>query len=53
MILSLVASYWQHSWRGLSLFVTVLGLPFLLLQKWLVESPRWVAGDTEQQSYFR
>ena len=53
MILSLVASYWQHSWRGLSFFVTVLGLPFLLLQKWLVESPRWSGGDTEQQSYFR
>ena len=41
-LLSLLASHWPHSWRGLTHMVTLLGLPFLLLQCWMVESPRWL-----------
>ena len=41
-LLSLLASHWPHSWRGLTHMVTLLGLPFLVLQWWMVESPRWL-----------
>ena len=41
-LLSLLASYWPHSWRGMTHMITLLGLPFLLLQWWMVESPRWL-----------
>ena len=40
VLLSLLASRWQHSWRGLTFIVSILGLPLLLLQRSLVESPR-------------
>ena len=48
VLLSFWASYFRHSWRMFSLSVTVLGLPFLLLQWFLVESPRWYLAQNRQ-----
>jgi len=45
VLLSLLASRWQHSWRGLTFIVSILGLPLLLLQRSLVESPRWLLAQ--------
>ena len=42
------ASYFRHSWRMFSLSVTVIGLPFLLLQWFMVESPRWYLAQNRQ-----
>ena len=41
LCLSLIASY-LPSWRDLSTIVTLLGLPLIILQGYLVESPRWL-----------
>ena len=41
VLLSAWANYFRESWRMFSFSVTVLGLPFLALYWYLVESPRW------------
>ena len=38
--LSMLASYWRDSWRLFTFSVTVIGLPFLSLEWYMVESPR-------------
>jgi len=47
MSLSYVASH-LLSWRMLTVFVTLLGLPFLLCHWYLVESPRWFLSKNRQ-----
>ena len=41
-LLSLLAYFLQHSWRMLTLSVTIIGIPLLVLQWCLIESPRSV-----------
>ena len=41
-LLSLIAYYLQYSWRMLTLTVTIIGIPLLVLQWCLIESPRCV-----------
>ena len=38
--LSMLASYWRDSWRLFTFSVSVIGLPFLSLEWYMVESPR-------------
>jgi len=47
--LSLLASYFRHSWRLMSFSVSIIGIPFLMLQWWLVESPRWLLAQNRQE----
>ena len=44
LFLSLLASY-VPSWRDLSTLITLLGLPLIFLQGYLVESPRWLLSQ--------
>ena len=44
VLLSVLANYLSESWRMLTFSVSIIGLPFLLLQKYLIESPRWLLG---------
>ena len=46
MVLSSWAHFWRESWRMFSFSVTLLGLPFLLLHWYLVESPRWYLSQS-------
>lgn len=44
MILSLM-SYYVRSWRDLTIYISIIGLPFaLLIMFYLPESPRWLKG---------
>jgi len=47
LTLSYIASHLQ-SWRILTMFVTLLGIPFVLCHWYLVESPRWFLSKNRQ-----
>ena len=49
VLLSVLANYFSESWRMLTFSVTLVGLPFLLLQKYLIESPRWLLSKNRKE----